>query len=704
MINQRQQYRKIKHGENSSLTNDKIAQLENIGFVWVVSRGRKPWKRNSEEKVYLPGDNHIGELDKDLICRILSFVLDVKDIVSFLSISKYYFALMNNGGRTNVLFMECFKRRYGSQRLMSLAEYEVSDDLSWLDAWKDGSKFEKALGLQMNVDEGNLVFASSDDETSIYERNKSGINILSRREEYQALLADNTDLVPANDSKKYCSGYSGIAVFYAQLPPSAENEDSTSETNYKEQVAVWGDFNGLQVIQSVDALFSSERDGSTDIHSIGESRFGRVSTVVSAPQFLMSHKISYHPRRPCVYMGCESGSIVGIFPVPGDNTSIIEYGVSAMTYSHTKSVMALSILPASKVVGGSDVLISAGEDGKVIVYPNSFSARPHQFELHTRITCCENKAPITALASTEIDTSLFLFTGDEAGKTIMWKLRPSISRVKNSFKFEPIFKLPTFSGAQITKLDIFHNNVLVSGSTTGDVQVWDVVEKKTYSKKNRKVNHNPNARFRMSQRFLVPIAHSGKITSLSCFGDVLLTTGGNDGVTKAWSIASGDGDLIGTIESCRGVASAQLLAQDGIGHTERRVYSYEGLRSAVLTNIFIGCSMISLCRDGSLCRWRYGDLFGKHLTAPQEAIVAKSKRCAYCEFPNSEDAAFCKGCNESISIDKNGEAIEESGSDGSDEEDESDSDSGFDWKCPHCNVTNTTSFTRCSSCYSWRST
>ena len=39
--------------------------------------------------------------------------------------------------------------------------------------------------------------------------------------------------------------------------------------------------------------------------------------------------------------------------------------------------MALSVLPASKVVGGFNVLISAGEDGKVIVYPNSFSARPH---------------------------------------------------------------------------------------------------------------------------------------------------------------------------------------------------------------------------------------------------------------------------------------------------------------------------------------
>ena len=670
----------------------------------MVLRGRKPCKQNINEKVHISGINHIGQVTEDVICRILSYVLHVEDLVSFFSTSKCYFSMMHNKECSNDLFLQCFSHKYGCQRLLGLAEYEVSDHLSWLDAWKDVPNFEKALGLQMNLDEGDLHFENLGDEPMIHERNTNGLSVLSRRDEYQALLTDNSDLVPANDSKKYCSGYGGMVHFYAQLPPIA-NEHFTSEPNYKEQVAVWGDFNGLKVIDSVDALFSN---GQRKIQSIGKCRFGRVSTAISGPQFLMSHKRTYHPRRPCIYIGCDSGAIVGIFPVPRDTESIAEYGISAMTYSHTRSVKVFSLLTASTVVGDSDVLISAGEDGKVIAYPHSFSARPHQFELHTRTTCCDNKAPITALASSEINSSLFIFTGDEAGKMIMWKLRPSISRVKTSFKFDAIFKLPTLdAGAKISQLGLFTNNALVSGSTSGDIQVWDIVEKKTYSKKNRKVANNPNAMFRMSQRFLIPIAHSGKITSLSFFGGVLLTTGGNDGVTKAWSISSGDGDLVGTIESCQGADSAQLLSEEGLSHTESRVYSYEGLRSAVLNNFIIGNSMISFCRDGGLCRWRYGYLLEQKLTVPQEVLggsedsIMMSKRCVNCESVIPEGTDFCESCHESLDADKNGEAMEGDESDGSDEEDDSDSD--FYWKCAQCHVTNTTSFTRCSSCYAWRS-
>jgi hypothetical protein len=275
------------------------------------------------------------------------------------------------------------------------------------------------------------------------------------------------------------------------------------------------------------------------------------------------------------------------------------------------------------------------------------------------------------------------------------------------FKFDPIFKLPPLdAGAKITQLDLFTNNILVSGSTSGDVQVWDVVEKKTYSIKHRKVAHNPNARHRISQRLLIPIAHSGKITSLSFLGGVLLTTGGNDGVTKAWSISYGDGHLVGTIKSCQGVKSAQLLSQADLGHTERRVCSYEG-RSAVLNNIIIGCSMISFCRDGGLYRWRYGDLLEQKLIVPEEVLGGSevstiiSKKCGNCESLIHEGAGFCDSClDDSFATDKHNTELEGSESDGSDE---SDSDSDCYWNCAQCYIPNTTSFTRCSACFAWRS-
>lgn len=666
-----------------------MKQLELVGFK-IVSR---PFI-----------ENKIGLVKEDVIGRILSFVLDVGDVVSFFSTSKHYFSMMHNVEFSNEVFLQCFNHKYGGQRLLGLAEYEVSDNLSWLDAWKEVPKFEKALGLQTNLDEGDLMFTNPSDEATIHEENSNSISILSRREEHQALLTDNVDLVPVNDPKKHCSGYGGMVLFYAQLLPTTANGNSASEPTYKEQFAIWGDFNGLRVIDTLDDLFSNDRSKTL---SVGESKFGCVSTAISGPQFLMTHKRTYHPRRPCVYIGCDSGAIVGICPLPRDNNSIAEYGVSSMTNSHSSGVKAFCLLIASKVVGGSDVLISAGEDGKVIAYPNSFSARSHQFELHTHTTCFKNNAPITALASSEIDSNLFIFTGDVAGKIIMWKLRMSTSRVKMEFKFDPIFKLPPLdAGAKITQLDLFTNNILVSGSTSGDVQVWDVVEKKTYSIKHRKVAHNPNARHRISQRLLIPIAHSGKITSLSFLGGVLLTTGGNDGVTKAWSISYGDGHLVGTIKSCQGVKSAQLLSQADLGHTERRVCSYEG-RSAVLNNIIIGCSMISFCRDGGLYRWRYGDLLEQQLIVPEEVLGGSevstiiSKKCGNCESLIPEGAGFCDSClDDSFATDKHNTELEGSESDGSDE---SDSDSDCYWNCAQCYIPNTTSFTRCSACFAWRS-
>jgi hypothetical protein len=666
-----------------------MKQLELVGFK-IVSR---PFI-----------ENKIDLVKEDVIGRILSFVLDVRDVVSFFSTSKHYFSMMHNVEFSNEVFLQCFNHKYGGQRLLGLAEYEVSDNLSWLDAWKEVPNFEKALGLQTSLDEGDLMFTNPSDEATIHEENSNGISILSRREEHQALLTDNVDLVPVNDPKKDCSGYGGMVLFYAQLLPTTANGNSASKPTYKEQFAIWGDFNGLRVIDTLDDLFSNDRSKTL---SVGESKFGFVSTAISGPQFLMTHKRTYHPRRPCVYIGCDSGAIVGICPLPKDNNSIAEYGVSSMTYSHSSGVKAFCLLIASKVVGGSDVLISAGEDGKVIAYPNSFSARSHQFELHTHTTCFKNNAPITALASSEIDSNLFIFTGDVAGKIIMWKLRMSASRVKMEFKFDPIFKLPPLdAGAKITQLDLFTNNILVSGSTSGDVQVWDVVEKKTYSIKHRKVAHNPNARHRISQRLLIPIAHSGKITSLSFLGGVLLTTGGNDGVTKAWSISYGDGHLVGTIKSCQGVKSAQLLSQADLGHTERRVCSYEG-RSAVLNNIIIGCSMISFCRDGGLYRWRYGDLLEQKLIVPEEVLGGSevstiiSKKCGNCESLIPEGAGFCDSClDDSFATDKHNTELEGSESDGSDE---SDSDSDCYWNCAQCYIPNTTSFTRCSACFAWRS-
>ena len=418
--------------------------------------------------------------------------------------------------------------------------------------------------------------------------------------------------------------------------------------------------------------------------------------------------------------------MIGIFPVPCDKGTLHGYGVSAMAFAHSNDVTALSILPKLSESMSDDVLISAGRDGKVHLYPNAFSAR-HQFEVHSRILCCENKAPVLSLASCEKEGSLFIFTGDEAGKIIMWKSRlgstsikrnrdvdqsslsSHASRARAAWNFEPIFTVPPLDpGSKIVELSLFNNDVLVSGTNSGDVQVWDVAQKQSYTKKKRKSASlpQPNSRLKLAQRFLVPIAHSGNITSLSFFGDVLLTTGGNDGFTKAWSMNSSS--LLGTITNCEGADSSKLCSQKNLSHTEKLVFSYDGLKSAVMSNIFCNQSIISLSRDGRLCRWQYGLLSEQKIMEPPVEPSDAKVKCVYCEHMNVEGEDYCQKCHEPLVPDDDSDLAQQqlqdnsSESDGSDEEDDSDAD--FNWKCLQCDANNTTSFTRCSSCYAWRST
>lgn len=51
--NQRSEYRKLHKGETSSMTSDKIRDLEELGFHWSVRESRTPWTaRLNELKAY----------------------------------------------------------------------------------------------------------------------------------------------------------------------------------------------------------------------------------------------------------------------------------------------------------------------------------------------------------------------------------------------------------------------------------------------------------------------------------------------------------------------------------------------------------------------------------------------------------------------------------------------------------------------------
>lgn len=47
--NQRSEYRKLKRGETSSMTEEKIRDLEALGFKWSVRDSRTPWNSRLKE-------------------------------------------------------------------------------------------------------------------------------------------------------------------------------------------------------------------------------------------------------------------------------------------------------------------------------------------------------------------------------------------------------------------------------------------------------------------------------------------------------------------------------------------------------------------------------------------------------------------------------------------------------------------------------
>ena len=417
VFNQRQYYERFIKDRRSPLTLKKVEILNELGFVWTNQSSEIVNNDSSAE------GNHIHMLDDALACHILSFLLNIKDISSFSSTSRYYYNILHEtqSQHSNILFTQLYSHKYSNERSMNVSEWNSSSSSSMLDAWRDMSKLEMAVKLQTDLDEEVIAFAK--DNVQSYLRTDDGIGILSQRKECQAILRDNASLVPPNDVKKYNIGFGGMVRFTVQH--SLLNGDVGSNKNCsdtKEHIAIWGDFKGIRVCNSVNDLLSQQ--GRDVFHSVGRARFGRVSTAIPAPSLRQESKKT-HPRRPCLYLGCLSGAVIGLFPVPGDgNVLDCDYGMSAMTFAHSKSVTALSVLhvPMSFATGGGEFLLSAGRDGKVQLYPNSFSAR-HQFEIHSRVLCCENKTPISTLTSSSSESSVFIFTGDEGGRIIIWKSR-----------------------------------------------------------------------------------------------------------------------------------------------------------------------------------------------------------------------------------------------------------------------------------------
>ncbi len=672
------------------MTQARVDALNGIGFCWHKSKGKSRKKGETQDTLFHTSLINVAQLEDVLVYEILSFIPHVQDIISFSMVSKFYQRIVNDSQHSNNLLKQAYSCRFGKSRMLEVGRLRRC---SWMDIWKDIPKFHRSLKIQNSLEEGTLVLAKETSQNGFksYKRSNKGIGILQRQKELQAVLYDNAAQVPIADRSGYPPGYSGMLCFNITLPPSISRIDDVA-IGRKEQIAFWGDFDGLRVCDSFEHV--SDDSKRIQFHSVGEARIGKVVTVLPSPPPSQSEGRNHHPRRPCLYLGCHSGAVIGISPVPGsDRSTLHSYGMSAMTFAHASEVTALSFLPKADA-SGDKVLLSAGRDGKVNCYPNAFSTR-HQFEIHSRVLCCERKTPLLCVECSDNESSILMFTGDVEGKIVLWRPTSS-SRNKpkltsqllsrDSYAFEPVVEIPSLDAScQVTKLSLATNDILVSGSSTGDIQVWDIGStfNSKFGKRKKRTVSKSKSKPTLEQKFLIPIAHSGAIGSIIFIGNTLLTAGGNDGLTKIWSMT--DGSLMGSIVSHQ--PGEERCDEDILDETS----SLHELKCAVMSNFLRDACLVSFCRDGSLSCWQYGSLskqkFNEVVNTSHNVINSASGRI--------DDHV--------MNLTNDGAADASAHGDESASSDEDDSETEYSWTCQRCNKTNTSFFTKCSSCYAWRS-
>ncbi len=610
-MNQRQQYRKYKNGEKSSLTQQRIAALETLHFRWYLGKGtrgkdkagrkqgksplqgaatvvvaarpnkkaKKSSSSNNERKTspnvaQSPSNTELLDFTDDLISVILSYLPCIRSIVSFCSTSKRFVRILWSIHMEQIC-KSLYMTKYGVEGLNLRNQ---TTPFYWKKAWQNISCFRRALKTQAILDE---VIVDSHNERP--QRNRLGI--LSPVAEDEAIFYDNPSLAPDN-SHEFNLGYFGLTKFYVKISLGVNEY-------YKEFCAVWGDFNGLRIL---DSPTSHGYNYDMQYRSVGEQGgFGQVLTVVCPP-------IKEAPSLfPCIYLGCASGTVLAVSARCDPNLGL-SFQITALCYAHSNEVTALAWLPGRTPSCNSKYLVSGGCDGNVYLYPDALAVSKN-CNLTNRIFCCANSnhTPILSVATSKLELrdhwAQVLFTGDSDGNIILWKSQPFPNSLDDRIR-----PLPTFTSlkivnssdhCRITSLKVVNDKTLIAGDTSGNVRVWDIIETENDIVRNSQKHLSQNVPD-LSILFKIPAAHGGTIEKIEVVGNVLLTTGGSDGFVRGWELKHGD--LIGSVLCHPGFLPHHM--NQGFGPR---------LKSSVVGFLFTDAkTCMTLCRDGSLHLWNYG--------------------------------------------------------------------------------------------------
>lgn len=179
-------------------------------------------------------------------------------------------------------------------------------------------------------------------------------------------------------------------------------------------------------------------------------------------------------------------------------------------------------------------------------------------------------------------------TGDRDGNIRLW-LKPDddlvglCARVETQkFKHVQVYKSSTQSGTGfhlVTRAFFVDNNLLITGTNNGDVRFWQMQVTESAS---RAIGRGPLPA--LTLRYDLIGIHNGAVELLTVVGDVLLSSGGNNGKIVGWDISTGR--RLGSIRC----------------HPGRRLEGEGGTIRSCVVDLLVSekDTLISLCRDGTL--------------------------------------------------------------------------------------------------------
>jgi len=414
----------------------------------------------------------------------------------------------------------------------------------------------------------------------------SSVRFLCRQTKTGVLLQDNPEFAPLD--RDGSMGYFGVQVLSnLPRPPNAS-------IDWEPSLVLNGDFDGIKLYDSMQDFVS----GKTRAYlSLGDIDHGKVLSLVLCEWTQVVNRDSNEP--PCCFMGYNSGCVAALTATLTEDDRSYVFAIKRHQRSHDFAVTALTLVNCGSTAGTQEIILfSACHCGQVLYYPNAANPTKN-FTMESLPAFCNAHpipCPILSMTSTVImkgeEQFILLCTGDSDGSIRLWMSSSDFLfkdyATNKKFTFHHVKWYKSKGRYRVATMKFIQNNILLSGNNRGDIRLWDLCCTGDSGENDR--HQLPG----LILRIYLKSAHSGPIEMSTYIGNVLLTSGGNDGKVVGWDIKSGK--RIGALCCHQGKEVIHLKTR------EKCI-----VKSCVVGIVSTGrgSKLVSLCRDGVISEWRF---------------------------------------------------------------------------------------------------